>query len=68
MTQNAIATRPIWDLIKRIKKKEADLKEKGLIPNAVICGAGTTGSELGMALKIRWEKIFGEGVKVSLLA
>jgi pyruvate/2-oxoglutarate dehydrogenase complex dihydrolipoamide dehydrogenase (E3) component len=43
----------------KIVDKENDLKEKGIIPEVVIVGAGAAGTELSFAFKARWSQFFG---------
>lgn len=66
--EHALTTRPINDLIPKIAKKEAELKEKGIVPTVVVCGAGAAGTELSFAFKARWSEYFGQDIKVTLLA
>lgn len=66
--EHALTTRPINDLIPKIQKKEIELKEKGVIPTVVVCGAGAAGTELSFAFKKRWSEYFGQDIKVTLLA
>ena len=57
--EHGLTTRPINDLLPKIEKKEQELKEKGIVPTVVICGAGAAGTELSLAFKARWSKFFG---------
>ena len=66
--ENTLTTRPINDLIPKIRRKEQELKEKGIVPVVVICGAGAAGSELSFAFKKRWSQFFGQDIKVTLVA
>jgi selenide,water dikinase len=63
----SLTTRPINDLLPKIRNKENELKEKGIIPEVVVCGAGAAGTELAFAFKARWSKFFGQEIKVTLL-
>lgn len=62
-----MTTRPINHLLPKIVKKENELKEKGVIPEVVVIGAGAAGTELSFAFKARWSKFFGQDIKVTLL-
>jgi hypothetical protein len=46
-----LTTRPINDLINKIKQKELFLLEKNITPNMIICGAGAAGTELAFGFK-----------------
>lgn len=65
--EHALTTRPINDLLPKIVRKETELKEAGIIPSVVVCGAGAAGTELSFAFKARWGKVFGEDIKVTLI-
>jgi len=65
--ENSLTTRPINDLLPKIRVKENELKEKGVIPEVVVCGAGAAGVELSYAFKARWGQLFGQEIKVTLL-
>jgi len=60
--ENSLTTRPINDLLPKIEKKEKELKDAGIIPSVVVCGAGAAGTELAMAFKARWAKYFGQEI------
>jgi len=64
---HALTTRPINDLLPKIKHKEKELKAKGIIPKVVVVGGGAAGTELSLAFKARWTKYFGEEVAVTIL-
>jgi NADH dehydrogenase FAD-containing subunit len=64
---HALTTRPINELLPKISKKEIALKEQGIIPIIAICGAGAAGTELAFGFKARWEKFFGQEIKVTLI-
>ena len=49
--EHALTTRPINHLIPKIMTKENELKEQGVIPKVVVCGAGAAGTELAFAFK-----------------
>ena len=66
--EHSLTTRPINDLLPKIAKKEQELKEKGIIPTVVVCGAGAAGTELSMAFKRRWSDYFGQEIKLTLVA
>ena len=53
-----MTTRPINSLLPKIVNKEKSLKEQGIIPKVVICGAGAAGIELAFAFKKRWNFFF----------
>lgn len=55
-------------MLDKVTMKETELKEAGVIPNVVICGAGAAGTELSFAFKKRWSDYFETDVKVTLLA
>ena len=65
--EHGLTTRPINDLLPKITKKENELKEAGIVPSVIICGAGAAGTELAFAFKARWAKFFGEEIKVTLV-
>lgn len=44
------------------------MKEMGIIPEVVVCGAGAAGTELSFAFKKRWSNHFNTNVKVTLIA
>jgi selenide,water dikinase len=64
---HSLTTRPINDLLPKIEAKENSLKEAGIVPSVVVCGGGAAGTELSMAFKARWTKLFGEEIQVTLL-
>lgn len=66
--ENALTTRPINDLIPKIRKKEEELLQKGVVPVVAICGSGAAGTELSFAFKKRWSQVFGQEIKVTLIA
>lgn len=57
--EHSLTTRPINDLLPKIRTKEEELKAKNVIPKVVVCGAGAAGTELSFAFKARWSKFFG---------
>jgi selenide,water dikinase len=65
--EHSLTTRPINDLLPKIRNKENDLKWMGIVPEVVICGAGAAGVELAFAFKARWTQFFGQEVKVTVL-
>lgn len=66
--EHSLTTRPINDLLGKIRAKEDELKSKGIVPTVVVCGGGAAGTELSMAFKKRWTKFFGQDIKLSLIA
>ena len=62
-----LTTRPINDLLPKIAKKEQSLKEAGIIPSVVVCGAGAAGTEMSFAFKRRWSDYFGQEIKVTIV-
>lgn len=56
--EHSLSTRPINDMLGKIIAKENYLKEKGITPTVVICGAGAAGTELAFGFKHRWSKLF----------
>lgn len=56
---NSLTTRPINLLLPKIAEKETYLKDSGITPKVVICGAGAAGTELAFGFKRRWSDIFG---------
>lgn len=66
--ENSLTTRPINDLLPKIVKKEASLKEQGIIPKVVVCGAGAAGTELAFAFKKRWSAVFEQDIELTLLS
>lgn len=65
--EHSLTTRPINDLLPKIRVKEDQLKADGIIPEVVVCGAGAAGTELAMAFKARWSKFFGKEINVTLV-
>ena len=57
--EHSLTTRPINHLLPKIAAKESALKEAGIIPRVVICGAGAAGTELAFGFKKRWSDVFG---------
>ena len=66
--EHSLTTRPINHLLPKIVAKEASLKEQGIIPKVVICGAGAAGTELAFAFKKRWSVFFGQDIQVTLVS
>jgi NADH dehydrogenase FAD-containing subunit len=66
--ENSLTTRPINDLLPKIRNKEEDLQSKGITPEVLICGAGAAGTELAFGFKHRWNKVFEKEIKVTLIA
>ena len=66
--EHALTTRPINHLIPKIMKKEQELKDQGIIPKVVVCGAGAAGTELAFAFKRRWSNVFGQDISVTLIS
>lgn len=64
----SLTTRPINDILRKIEEKETSLKEAGIIPEVIICGAGAAGTELSFGFKKRWSEVFGQEIKVTLLS
>ena len=64
----SLTTRPINHLIPKITVKEQTLKDAGIIPKVVICGAGAAGTELAFGFKKRWSDIFGQDIHVTLVS
>ena len=67
VVEHSLTTRPINDLLPKIRKREAELLEMAEIPVVVICGAGAAGTELAFAFKRRWTDLFGKEIQVSLI-
>lgn len=65
--EHSLTTRPINDLLPKIKQKEDELHEKKIVPTVIVCGAGAAGVELSFAFKERWSKLFEKEIKVTLL-
>eukprot|EP00356_Strombidium_inclinatum_P012573 CAMPEP_0170486892 /NCGR_PEP_ID=MMETSP0208-20121228/5812_1 /TAXON_ID=197538 /ORGANISM="Strombidium inclinatum, Strain S3" /LENGTH=417 /DNA_ID=CAMNT_0010760979 /DNA_START=1 /DNA_END=1254 /DNA_ORIENTATION=+ len=65
--ENSLTTRPINELLPKIRVKEENLKEKGIIPRVVVVGGGAAGTELSLAFKARWGKLFEKEIDVTLL-
>ncbi len=64
---HSMTSRPINELLGKVVAKENDMKAKGIIPNLAVCGAGAAGIEMSMAFKARWEKFFGQPIKITVL-
>lgn len=56
--EHSLTTRPINELLNKIKRKEEYLIENKIIPKVVVCGAGAAGVELSFAFKKRWTDLF----------
>lgn len=52
----------------KIERKEQELREKGITPKVVVCGAGCAGVELSFGFKNRWEAYFGTTIDTTLLS
>ena len=66
--EHGLTTRPINDLLPKIRAKEEELKAAGKIPVVAVCGGGAAGTELSFAFKKRWSEFFGQEIKVTLIA
>lgn len=60
--EHSLTTRPINDLLPKIKVKEESMLAAGQIPTVVICGAGAAGTELAFGFKVRWDKLFNSDI------
>lgn len=65
--EHALTTRPINDLLPKIKSRENELKAAGIVPKVVVCGDGAAGTELAFGFKARWEELFGQEIDVTLV-
>ncbi len=63
----SLTTRPINDLLGKIKMKEAKLIRDKITPTVAVCGAGAAGIELSFAFKNRWSKLFKQDIKTTLI-
>lgn len=66
--EHSLTTRPINDLMGKVKCKEEELLKSGSLPRVVICGAGAAGVELAFGFKARWSKLFGCQIEVAVIA
>jgi len=63
----SLTTRPINELLPKIRAKEAILKQKKVIPKVAVCGGGAAGVELAFAFKTRWTNYFGQEIHVDIV-
>ena len=56
--EHSLTTRPINELLNKIKAKEEYLIVNKIVPTVVVCGAGAAGVELSFAFKKRWSDLF----------
>jgi NADH dehydrogenase FAD-containing subunit len=66
--EHSLTTRPINELLPKIHVREQQLKEAGIVPKVVVCGAGAAGVELAFGFKSRWSQVFGEEIHVTLVS
>ena len=66
--EHSLTTRPINDILWKIKTREQELLLIERIPVVAICGAGAAGTELSFAFKKRWGDLFKADIPINLIS